>query len=220
MAESDDESEQNEHKSSEPPNSESKVVIVLNKMADSQAKKPVNSANPKIQDKQTTPVSRGLKRKADPLQVPAQSLDDNDKGEEINFIVLEENSQEAVADEVNQSDQSTCKKMRNKIDKTANESSQQGKDEEIAMQPQATPSSKPNVNALLPHLRLLPLLPRQSTDGVVSSTEAIDADNEEIYYALSLVGTFKRLSPHKRAIAKCHIQRILTEIEYGSSSLP
>lgn len=222
MAESDEEPEQNGGKdTTSPTNGESKVVILLNKMTDTQPKKPVNTTIRKLHNKQPTKSSRNTsKRKADAGQHPAQSRHDNDKDDEIDFIVLEENGQEAVADEANQNDQRACKKMRIKIDKTANESKKEEKIEEITAQPQATPPPKSNGNNLLPHLRLLPLLPRQSTDGVVSSTEAFDSDNEDIYYALSLVSTFKRLSPHKRAIAKCHIQRILTEIEYGSSSLP
>lgn len=58
-----------------------------------------------------------------------------------------------------------------------------------------------------------------NADIMVSSTEKIDSNNEETYFALSLVGILKRLTPHKRAIAKCHILSYLTELEYGSSEL-
>lgn len=60
---------------------------------------------------------------------------------------------------------------------------------------------------------------RTSTEGIVSSSETVDSNNEETYFAMSLVGILKRLNPHKRAIAKCHILSYLTELEYGSSSL-
>lgn len=59
-----------------------------------------------------------------------------------------------------------------------------------------------------------------NADLMVSSTEKTDSNNEETYFALSLVGILKRLSPHKRAIAKCHILSYLTELEYGPSDLP
>lgn len=62
------------------------------------------------------------------------------------------------------------------------------------------------------------LLKKLSSDGIVSSSETFDATNEETYFALSLVGILKRLPPHKRALAKCHILSYLTELEYGSSS--
>lgn len=60
-----------------------------------------------------------------------------------------------------------------------------------------------------------------STEANVSSScnESIDTNKEDTYFALSLAGILKRLPPHKRAIAKCHILTYLTELEYGSSSL-
>lgn len=61
--------------------------------------------------------------------------------------------------------------------------------------------------------------PKTSTEGIVSSSETVDSNNEETYFAMSLVGILKRLNPHKRAVAKCHILSYLTELEYGSSSL-
>lgn len=59
-----------------------------------------------------------------------------------------------------------------------------------------------------------------NADLMVSSTEKTDSNNEETYFALSLVSSLKRLSPHKRAIAKCHILSYLTELEYGRSEPP
>lgn len=60
--------------------------------------------------------------------------------------------------------------------------------------------------------------PLNHGDLLVSSSEQADSNNEETYFALSLVGILKRLPPQKRAIAKCHILNYLTELEYGSSS--
>lgn len=56
-----------------------------------------------------------------------------------------------------------------------------------------------------------------NVDLLVSSTEKYDSNSEETYFALSLVGILKRLPPHKRAMAKCHILNYLTELEYGSA---
>lgn len=53
-----------------------------------------------------------------------------------------------------------------------------------------------------------------------SVNELIDSKDDETYFVLSLAGILKRLPPHKRAIAKCHILSYLTELEYGSTSFP
>lgn len=149
-------------------------------------------------------VKKNLKRVHDPLAEP-------DKEDvEVDFIVVEENHQKKNGEE---SDKSSSKKMRPDIEPTTsrtNESSQKSSDEVIIIQ------SKP----AKPQLKLeSPLRPKNNIDGIVSSTEAFDANNEETYFALSLLGTLRRLTPHKRAIAKCHILSYLTELEYGSSSI-
>lgn len=59
---------------------------------------------------------------------------------------------------------------------------------------------------------------KHCADGLVTSTDMIDSNNEETYFALSLVGILKRLPAHKKALAKCHILNYLTELEYGSIS--
>lgn len=46
-----------------------------------------------------------------------------------------------------------------------------------------------------------------------------EANNEETYFALSLIGTLKRLNPRKRAIAKCNILKYLTELEIEDAEL-
>lgn len=50
------------------------------------------------------------------------------------------------------------------------------------------------------------------------SLDSAESNNEETYFALSLIGTLKRLDPRKRAIAKCNILSYLTELEYGSDA--
>lgn len=76
--------------------------------------------------------------------------------------------------------------------------------------------NKDSTNKITPSAQPVP----SNTDLLVSSTEKTDSNNEETYFALSLVGILKRLSPHKRALAKCHILSFLTELEYGPSELP
>lgn len=73
--------------------------------------------------------------------------------------------------------------------------------------------NKNSTNKITPPAQPVP----SNADLLVSSTEKTDSNNEETYFALSLVGILKRLSPHKRAIAKCHILSYLTELEYGPS---
>lgn len=53
----------------------------------------------------------------------------------------------------------------------------------------------------------------------LKSLNNIETNDEETYFALSLIGTLKRLPPHKRALAKCHIINYLTELEYGKLTL-
>lgn len=70
-------------------------------------------------------------------------------------------------------------------------------------EPAATPTVERNEAAL-------------GLDALVSSSDANEPNNEEMYFALSLVGILKRLPPHKRAKAKCHIMNYLTGLEFGS----
>lgn len=44
----------------------------------------------------------------------------------------------------------------------------------------------------------------------------IESHDEETLFALSLVGTLKRLPPQKLAAAKCHILTYLMQLEYGN----
>lgn len=53
---------------------------------------------------------------------------------------------------------------------------------------------------------------RESSRYNISS---IDSQDEETFFALSLVRQLKRLPPQKLAIAKCHISTYLTQLEFG-----
>lgn len=213
MAESEEEPEQPQSEAIESSNDENKVVIVLNK--------PPNARN--HQGKQSNIIVRQItnkRPKKDILNLTKDSKQKSvkeEKDEEIDFIVLEElsqdaveNSQKPVEKENDETEQCSSKRMRLDIEQTihkSNESIQPEKVEEIVVQK--------------PAARIAPdvIVARKSTDGIVSSTETVDANNEETYFALSLVGILKRLPPHKRAIAKCHILSYLTELEYGSTSI-
>ncbi|XP_055304624.1 uncharacterized protein LOC129569612 [Sitodiplosis mosellana] len=210
MAESEEEPEQCQSEPIESSNEQNEVVIVLKKSPNIQMLQRKSSNVSQIKpnlDKRIMNLKKELERK------PAKE----EKDEEIDFIVLEEISQEATENteepvENEEVEPNASKKMRLEMEQTAhgpNESSQPEKVEEIAIQ---KPAVQKITNVQLP-------VARKSTDGIVSSSETVDANNEETYFALSLVGILKRLPPHKRAIAKCHILSYLTELEYGSSSL-
>lgn len=51
-----------------------------------------------------------------------------------------------------------------------------------------------------------------------ANVNAIESNDEETLFALSLVGTLKRLPPQKFAAAKCHILTYLMNLEYGDAS--
>lgn len=136
-----------------------------------------------------------------PTPEPESNVQDD---EEVDFIVLEEDSQEPIENDINEIDQSSSKRICLEVEY---ESSQQVKMEKIVKEDAKHPE-KPNATVA-----------KANIDGVVSSSETVDSNSEETYFALSLVGILKRLPPHKRAIAKCHILSYLTELEYGSSKL-
>lgn len=205
MAESEEEPEQCQHETIESSNEQNQVLILLNKSANTgnQQRKSTNVSIKQIPDK-------SLDKKI--MSVMKRKNVTEERDEEIDFIVLEENSQESFEnshDSVENEEhyQISSKKMCFEIEQTTHESSQPEEVEEIATQ-------KPAAQTISDVM-----VPRISTDGTVSSSETVDANNEETYFALSLVGILKRLPPHKRAIAKCHILSYLTELEYGSSSL-
>lgn len=59
---------------------------------------------------------------------------------------------------------------------------------------------------------------RETTTEVPrSNTNPSESHDEETLFALSLVGTLKRLAPQKLAAAKCHILTYLMQLEYGDS---
>lgn len=55
-------------------------------------------------------------------------------------------------------------------------------------------------------------------EGPRSRPNPVDSNDEETLFALSLVGTLKRLPPPKLAAAKCHILTYLMQLEYGDAS--
>lgn len=141
----------------------------------------------------------------------------NNKNIEIDFIIFGEHGQEPIKLEESEqisregeSVQSASKNKRLRFESSINrpnESSQKELNEEMLTREADVPK------------KLGASMVKSSSDGIVSSSEIVDDNKEETYFALSLVGILKRLTPHKRAIAKCHILSYLTELEYGSNSL-
>lgn len=204
MGESEEEQEQSQLEQIE---TSEKVVFVLNQNAQIQEK-------PKILNKQTpnktllkkdnkTEERTELENKPNNRkELRRKSVVNDDTNNEIDFIILDEKSQDSIVREENEP--SPSKKIRVNIEPVDSESSQAVEKSSSPIKPAAIPQNT---------------VTRNSVDGIVSSSETIDGHNEETYFALSLVGILKRLPPHKRAIAKCHILSYLTELEYGSSSL-
>lgn len=133
---------------------------------------------------------------------------------------MKEESQELIQSE-KENEQMFMKKMRLEIEPTTSrpndkiESSQKETSKEMFIR---------NDDIVKTFEREVPMksgeiVTRSSSDGIVSSSETVDDNKEETYFALSLVGILKRLPPNKRAHAKCHILSYLTELEYGSSSI-
>lgn len=174
-------------------NSKNTRVDKLNKQNDQNAKE----IDITTSSTQVVTLNKDVKRKRNRL-----SRDDKDV--EVDFIVVQEDQPE---DEINKKEQSPSKKMRSGIQQSTTEQEQE---QDPLFNRLDSKSQKPQIKPDL-------LRSRISTDGIVSSTEAFDANHEETYFALSLLGTMRRLTPHKRAIAKCHILSYLTELEYGSS---
>lgn len=56
---------------------------------------------------------------------------------------------------------------------------------------------------------------KQTTESSRYNISSIDSQDEETFFALSLVRQLKRLPPQKLAIAKCHISTYLTQLEFG-----
>lgn len=211
MAESEEEPEHSQNvEAIESSNEQNEVVVLLDKMANTQSsqRKSTNITVKRIPDEKIGNPKKSLKR--EPVE--------DEKDEEIDFIVLEEISQGAVENnkepvENEEIEQNLSKRIRFEIEKPTqrpNESNKSEKKEKNSIQ---KPAGRKVSNIKLPIVR------NNNTDGIVSSSESVDVNNEETYFALSLVGILKRLPPHKRAIAKCHILSYLTELEYGSSSL-
>lgn len=203
MAESEEDEDKSEQttESTESTNDQNKVIILLNKSPNAR----IQQSQVKIQDTQTSKIVqvKDLKRN--------RKVIDDDKEMEVDLIVLgnDDESQKANEDE-----SEPGKKLRVEIESTTNQAKESSpkKLTKISTEEVFIIQSQPQIAADS-------LRPRKSIDGIVSSSEAFDTNNEDRYFALSLLGTLKRLTPHKRAIAKCHILSYLTELEYGSSSL-
>lgn len=166
-------------------------------------------------------AKKTMKKYSNRVQHPPSTEEDNTEIElEVDLIVVDDKKtdQETESNE-NEESATNCKRLRLEVEpliNLPNESSPHGEKDsnsptvpkctnvaQIA-EPQQQPPSQPQ--------------PRKSIEEIVSSSEAFDANSEDKYFALSILGTLRRLTPHKRALAKCHILSYLTEIEYGNSN--
>lgn len=205
MAESEEEAEPSRTDIEESAKGE--VIILLNKSpAQGQPDKPKQIEIKAVAKTPKTNLKR-LKRKA---STPAQEENEI----EVDFIVVEENNGAPLKNEVTKSEPGSSRKSCITIEPTTNNvnESESRKEVEEIITIQSKAAARVSPNSIQPK--------NSPIDGIVSSSETVDFNKEETYFALSLVGILKRLPPHKRAIAKCHILSYLTELEYGSSSLP
>lgn len=166
---------------------------------------------PKVTDAPASNSKRVIMKK-DSNSLEHPSTDNNNEVElELDLIVVDEKKTDQ-SNESNENGQATKTRKRIRLEvepliSLTNESSQ-NETKEI---------KSPSVPVPVP-MRSHLLQPRKSIEEIVSSSEAIDTNSEDKYFALSILGTLRRLTPHKRALAKCHILSYLTEIEYGNSN--
>lgn len=207
MVENEDETEeqleQNQNETSEPNNEENELIIMLNNPQDGQ----IFTDNIKQEDGEpkksadTSPAKMLLKKDSNRKQHPPEDEGNDSAREPYHLIVVEEKNPSIESNENGQTP-ATNKRIRLEIEPMSknqvNESSQNMV--HVAKNPP------------------VPMQPRKSIEEIVSSSEAFDTNNEDKYFALSILGTLRRLTPHKRALAKCHILSYLTEIEYGNSN--
>lgn len=133
---------------------------------------------------------------------PSPSVKDtNDVPLEVNFIVVDDQKMDEKM-ESTEFGQTNGKRLRLEIEPLPNQANKSSQNET------KIPSS----------IRKRSEETSKSIEELVSSSEAFDTNNEDKYFVLSILGTMRRLTPHKRALARCHILSYLTEIEYGNSN--
>lgn len=207
------------------------VTILLNNSRNAQ-----NSSTNTIQMVKTPKAAdlaaakRTMQKYSNRLQHPPSTEEDNSEIElEVDLIVVDDKkADQATESNENEESAKSYKRLRLEVEpliSLPNESSPNVETEEETEIPTGpkcnnqSQKSEPRQQPPPPPPQSQPQSqPRKSIEEIVSSSEVFDANSEDKYFALSILGTLRRLTPHKRALAKCHILSYLTEIEYGNSN--
>lgn len=202
--------DENEGKTEETPtetskstnNDQNNVIIVVQNEQNAQISADLTmemNSQPKATDSSASKCLI-LNKKLKNVQCPTMD-ESNELPLEVNLIVVDEKKTTQTM-KSNENGQTSSKRLRLEIEPLTNQTDKSSQNTQIPPDP----------------LRSELAQPRKSIEELVSSSEAFDTNNEDKYFALSILGTLRRLTPHKRALAKCHILSYLTEIEYGNSN--
>lgn len=173
-----------------------------------------------------TAARKILKKYSNRLQHHPSTDDNNEIELEVDLIVVDDKKTDQTS-ESNETEQTStnCKRLRLEVEpliNQPNESSPSVENESEGPSVSQPANLSQTQSQLQPHqqsqLQPQSQPPRKSIEEIVSSSEAFDTNSEDKYFALSILGTLRRLTPHKRALARNHILSYLTEIEYGSSN--
>lgn len=171
---------------------------------------------PKVTEASAIASKRMLLKKNDSNRSEKRpSTDDNNDIElEVDLIVVDEKEtdQSTESNENGQTPATNRKRLRLEVEPLISQPNESSPNVEKD-QPISSKVKSPSIPQ-----RTSPPQSRKSVEEIVSSSEVFDANSEDKYFALSILGTLRRLTPHKRALAKCHILSYLTEIEYGNSN--
>lgn len=222
MDEIDDESQETvdntQTEASELNDDQNNITILLHNSKKAQ-KSSTNSADNTIQMVKMpkvieTPAPKRmslLKKNYSRLEKHPPTDDNNEIELEVDLIVMDEKKTDQTIESNENGETSTNRKrLRLEVEPLINISNESSPTVEKEIKSPAVPEHT-NLTQVQPQ-------PRKSIEDIVSSSEAFDTNSEDKYFALSILGTLRRLTPHKRALAKCHILSYLTEIEYGNSN--
>lgn len=161
-----------------------------------------------------TAARKILQKYSNRVQQHSSTHDNNEIELEVDLIVVNDKETTDQTTESNENEHeneetpTNHKRLRLEVEPLINQPNESSPNEEEESKSPAVPKAANQSQSQ----------PRKSIEEIVSSSEAFDTNSEDKYFALSILGTLRRLTPHKRALAKCHILSYLTEIEYGNSN--
>lgn len=207
--ENEERTEEIQAEASDMNNDHNNITILLNNSQNTQ-----NSNDNTIQMMKKPKVTEAsaskrvtLKKDLNRSEKHSSPADNNDIELEVDLIVVNE-KKTGQSTESNENGQTSPNKKRLRLEV-----------ESLKNQPnESSPSAEKETTSPSVSMRTNSSQPTKSIEEIVSSSEALDTTSEDKYFALSILGTLRRLTPHKRALAKCHILSYLTEIEYGNSN--